>query len=170
MATIMGCVLYHPTPLFSNTWKLLSIQRLVPAQRGICIGTEGEGESVYKQSSLVSGWRPPRWIMLPNNGCGLSQSEHAPIARRRTNMPLSSFTCSPSRIDIVPLADAGQLYVFILTNWCPVLGERQIKKSMLSLFRPCCSINGITRGAVPSFTTCLWKDKIRPLWLWASLQ
>lgn len=37
---IMGCVRYHPTHKFSNTWKLLSIQELISELKGIRICTE----------------------------------------------------------------------------------------------------------------------------------
>lgn len=80
---------------------------------------------VYRQSSPVSGRRSPWWIMLPNNGSGLSQSEHAPIAGRHTNMPLS-----PIRIDIVP----WQMQVYSMSLYlqmsAPVSDERQIKSRL----------------------------------------
>lgn len=119
MATIMGCVHSHPSHRFSNIWKLLSIQWLIPAQKGICICTERQRESVYRQSSPVSGRRPPWWIMLPNNGSGLSQSEHAPIAGRHTNMLLFLFPSLYQQHWRCPLVNAGLQYVFIFTNECP---------------------------------------------------
>lgn len=94
---------------------------------------EKEEERVHRRSSPASDRRPPWWIMLPNNGSGLSQSEHALIAGRHTNMPLFPLSPrSPTRIDIVP----WQMQVYSMSLYlqmsAPVSGERRIKKIRLS--------------------------------------
>lgn len=73
---------------------------------------------MYRQSSPVSGWRPPWWIMLPNNGSGLSQLEHAPVAGRHTTMTLSPFLSLSHQNWHCSLAKAGLTHVFILTHVC----------------------------------------------------
>ncbi len=113
-----------------------------------------------RQSSPVSGPRPPWWIMLPNNGRGLSQSEHAPIAGRHTNMPLFPFPLLSHQNWHCPLANAGLQYVFIFTNECPSFGWKANKKQAITLKRfnrACCVMNGITHGTGPITTACLWR-------------
>lgn len=145
MATIRGCVHSHPTHRFSNSWKLLCIQQLIPAQKGICICSERE--SVYRQSSPVSGRRPPWWIMLPNNGSGLSQSEHAPIAVRHTNMLLFLPLTLPPELTLSP-AKCGSTVCLYINKWVPQF-----------LVKGKCGINGITHAKRPSVTACLWWQK-----------
>lgn len=130
-----------------------------------------ERGSVHRQSSPVSGQRPPWWIMLPNSGSGLSQLEHAPIAGRHTNMPLSPFPRSSTRIDIVP----WQIQVYSMSLYqqmsALVSGEKQIKKRAITpghFNRACCGMNGITHGKGQCHCMFVKTTKLRPLRLLAS--
>lgn len=116
---------------------------------------ERERESVYRQSSPVSGRRPPWWIMLPNNGSGLSQSEHAPIAWRHTNMPLFLFPPLSHQNWHCPLTNASLHYGFISTNECPSFWWKANKKQAITpkhFNGACCDMNGITHEKGPSVT------------------
>lgn len=153
---------------YSNTWKLLSIQRLIPAQRVRCICTEGE--EVCAQAVLPSVWPKvspvdyvtQQWLWpFTVRACSKSWK-----AYKHASLPL--FPHSPTRIDIVPLANTGLQYVFISTNGCPSSCERQIKTKPITpkcFNRACHGTKGFTHWQ-DSVSLRVCEDKKR--WLLAT--
>lgn len=130
-------------------------------RKGYASLLRGRGR-VYRQSSPVSGRRSPWWIMLPNNGSGLSQSEHASIAGRYTNMPLFPFPSLSHQDWHCPLANAGLQYVFIVTNEWPSFWWKANKKQAIApkhFNTAACGTDGITHVTRPSITACTQRQK-----------
>lgn len=153
MSTIMGCV--HQTPVQYH-WKLLSIQQLIPAQKGICIFTERERESV--QAVLPSVW--PKVSLVDY----VTQQWQWPFTVGACSNSWKAYKhASLSHQDWhCPLANAGLQYVFIFTNECPSFWWKANKKQAIApkhFNTAACGTDGITRVTRPSITACTQRQK-----------
>lgn len=125
-ATVMGCVLFRPAHRFSNIWKLLSIQSLITAQKGICIMygvTEGERvqadlPSVWPKASLVD-YVTQQWQWPFTSGAcssSLKAYKHASLPLSFASLP--ALTWSPGKC-----RSTACLYIYKGTPQFPVKVE-----------------------------------------------